>query len=176
MQEAPPSPQPAPAAEAPAPDPQAVLARAGEVVAELLKRLAFDARITPSSESDEIRFRILVEEPARLIGRRGATINDLQFLVNRILQRSFKGVPRVYLDVDAPEEPPAPRLNARLQALVEQVRRWGNPVDLGLLNEAERQEVIDAFARDREIEVVPVTPAPSASGLQPMRLQVRGGR
>jgi spoIIIJ-associated protein len=153
-----------------------VVARAEEVVSGLLQRLGFEARLSSSVEPNEVRLKILVEEPARLIGRRGSTINDLQFLVNRILQRSFKGMPRLYLDVTAPEDKVAAQVSERLQGLAEQVRRWGDPADLGSLNAVERQAALDAFARDRELEVVPVTPAPNANGLQPMRLQLRGGR
>jgi spoIIIJ-associated protein len=177
MQEAPPAlpSSVSPPADPPA-DPVLVIAHAEEVIGELLKRLGFEARISSSVESKEIRLRILVEEPARLIGRRGATINDLQFLVNRILQRSFTGMPRLYLDVTAPEDKEVAQISEPLRTLAEHVRRWGNPADLGSLNAVERQAAIDAFARDRELEVVPVSPAPNGNGLQPMRLQLRGER
>lgn len=177
MQEAPPSlPSPVPSNGEPPADPRLVVARAEEVVGELLKRLGFEARISSSSEPNEIRLRLLVEEPARLIGRRGVTINDLQFLMNRILQRSFKGMPRLYLDVTAPEDKVAAQISEPLRELAEHVRRWGDPAELGSLNAVERQAAIDAFARDRELEVVPVTPVPNGNDLQPMRLQLRKGR
>ena len=169
-------PSPASSNGEPPADPRLVVARAEEVVGELLKRLGFEALITTSSEPNEIRLRILVEEPARLVGRRGATINDLQFLMNRILQHSFKGMPRLYLDVTVPEDKAAAQISEPLRGFAEHVRRWGDPADLGSLNAVERQAAIDAFARDRELEVVPVTPAPNANDLQPMRLQLRGGR
>lgn len=161
---------------APPSDPQAIAARAEEIVAELLKRLNFEVSITSRVAPDEIRLRLVVEEPARLIGRRGATINDLQFLATRILHRAFKEMPRLYLDVSAPEDQVAARISDRLRELADQVRRWGNPVDLGALDPTEREAAVNAFARDRELEVAPAAPAPNADGRQPMRLQLRGTR
>ncbi|MCC7517766.1 MAG: hypothetical protein IT578_01125 [Verrucomicrobiae bacterium] len=157
-------------------DLSAIAARTEEIASALLARLGFEARLAASVGSNEIRLRLLVEEPARLIGRRGAMINDLQFLMSRILQRLFKEMPRLYLDVVAPEAPPPPQISERLQDFAERVRRWGDPVDLGALDATERQAAVDAFARDRELEVVPAAAAPNAAGLQPMRLQLRSSR
>ena len=86
-------------------DPEAVKKEAEETLGTMLTMLQFQATMSSSLEKDVIRIRLKSEEAGRLIGRRGSTINEIQFLLNRILQRRHKVVPRVYLDVDSPIEP-----------------------------------------------------------------------
>jgi hypothetical protein len=56
------------------------------------------------------------------------------------------------------------------------VRRWGEPVELGPMDAAERKAIEDFFARDREVEAVPASEGCDSKGLQPMRLQIRAAR
>lgn len=77
---------------------------ARQILNEMLPLLAFDVQMTSAIEGTNVRIQMKCGDAARLIGRRGATINEIQFLVNRILQRRHKNVPRFYLDVEGGKE------------------------------------------------------------------------
>src|ERR1044072_7849982 len=120
-------------AEAPV-DMNAIAQESQTLLADMLRLLSFDAQLTAQIEKENVRIRMQCEEAGRLIGRRGATVNEIQFLLNRILQRRHKIVPRIFLDVDGPKEAPPepdPEIVSRVQAQADKVRRWGDPVDLG---------------------------------------------
>src|SRR4051812_28855969 len=74
--------------------------QAKEVLGTMLPLLSFEAKLTANIEPNGVRIRMECEDAGRLIGRRGATVNEIQFLLNRILQRRHKAIPRIFLDVD----------------------------------------------------------------------------
>ncbi len=179
-----------------------------EILASLLRLLAFEVKLSSTIEQGSLRIQLECEDAGRLIGRKGATVNELQFLLNRILQRRHEFVPRIFLDVDGPlekeKEPspaqpapikPAPvqpspvqlppvqpppvelkpdeKLIQRVKEIAAQVHRWGDPVELGTLNTAERKIVQEQVAMDRELEAVSLEPAADPSRPQKMQLRVR---
>ena len=174
-----------------------------EILASLLRLLAFEVKLSSTIEQGNLRIQLECEDAGRLIGRKGATVNELQFLLNRILQRRHEIVPRIFLDVDGPREKngetkpgqpapvqpapvqPAPvqpppvepradeKLIQRVKEIAAQVHRWGEPVALGTLNAAERQIVQDVVAKDPELEAVSLEPAADPSRPQKMQLRVK---
>lgn len=211
-------PQPVSAPSAPPPpDPEVLGREAAEVLATMLPMLNFRATMKTTLEKDTIRIQLECEEAARLIGRRGSTINELQFLLNRILQRRHKMAPRVFLDVDAPlvlekerekdarastdskscpppsttdairtdasmptftsvEELPKPNVSPlliRVESIASQVRRWGDAMELGAMNDEERDIVRGYFQKDRELEAIVLEGQNGGKGLLKMRIQLR---
>ncbi len=162
-------------------DPQAIAQEARELLSELLRLLSFTVELTVEIEKENVRIRMKCEDAGRLIGRRGSTVNEIQFLVNRILQRRHKTVPRVFLDVDGPQEQqqerqtePDPEVVTRVQLQADQVRRWGDPVDLGSVSPEDRAVLLNYFAKDREIEIVSLDPHGDPTRPQRMQLKVKG--
>jgi spoIIIJ-associated protein len=74
------------------------------VLQEMLALLSFQAQMNPAIESGTVRIHLQSEDAGRLIGRKGSTVNEIQFLLNRILQRRHKSIPRIFLDVDGQRE------------------------------------------------------------------------
>ncbi len=168
-----PEPQTA-AAEIPAADMDVIIQECQQVLGDMLRLLAFDARLSCLADSSHLRIRLECEDAGRLIGRRGSTVNEIQFLLNRILQRRHKTMPRIFLDVNAPPQAQAAsELSARILALADQVRRWGEPADLGPMNAFDCQAVQAVLARDRELEIVSASDRMDANGMQSMRIQLK---
>jgi len=149
------------------------------LLGDMLRLLSFDAQLTAQVEKDIVRIRMQCEDAGRLIGRRGSTVNEIQFLLNRILQRRHKVVPRIFLDVDGPKEiqqpdaEPDPEIVTRIQAQADKVRRWGDPVEIGPIHAADRQVLVDFFAKDRELEIVSLEPDADPSKTQKLQLRLR---
>ncbi len=159
-------------------DLNALSQEAKEILGSMLPLLSFEAKLTSSVENESVRIRVECENAARLIGRRGATVNEIQFLLNRILQRRHKLVPRIFLDVDGPKEAQAianqivnEKIVEQAQALAERVRRWGEPLELGPIHAVDRKAIQEIFAKDRELEVTALDPNMDPS--KPQRVQIR---
>ncbi len=160
------------------PDPRVGLAQeAEEILKSMLPLLSFEAKLITSIETNNVRIQMECEDAGRLIGRKGSTVNEIQFLLNRILQRRHKTIPRIFLDVNGSrEKEKAATVNeeliARVQALADKVRRWGEPVELGAMNAEDRKIIEELFAEDQEMEVAKLG-LKEDSGLQKMVLQLK---
>lgn len=158
----------------PAPiDMKMVAQQAEEVLGTMLRLLTFQVKLSTVADDQSIRISLECEDPGRLIGRRGMTVNQLQYLLNRVLQRKHPALPRIYLDVAGrgEKEKISEEFIERISDAGNQVRRWGQPVDLGTLKPPEQKTVQDMFNQDPELEVVSVDP--DAGPAKPQRMQLR---
>ncbi|MEI6084596.1 MAG: KH domain-containing protein [Verrucomicrobiota bacterium] len=129
-----------------------------DVLTQILAGLGIPATITLDTQTGVTRLLITTAEPARLIGKHGQTLSQLQFLVNRILFRHDPNAPRVTLDCDgggtaAPVQPTDDLLD-KCTAAAGSVRRWGDSVLIGPYGTDERRRIEDYFAQDVEIEAI----------------------
>ena len=74
-------------------------AKPKETLEGLLNSLGFSASVAETHMDDNIFLEIQTEDPGRLIGRQGQTLSQLQYVVNRLLFRQDRDVPKVTLDV-----------------------------------------------------------------------------
>ncbi|MEY2597841.1 MAG: hypothetical protein RLZZ142_100 [Verrucomicrobiota bacterium] len=96
--------------------------------------------------------QVYTAEKARLIGRHGEVLDDLQALLNRILQARDKGAPKVQVDVEHYRAMQEDALVARVREMADSVRQTGRPLQLEPMNGYERRIVHNAFADDPEIQ------------------------
>ena len=94
---------------------------------------------------------IRTREAGRLIGRDGHTMEDLQYLLNRILNRGEEGAANVIVDVEGYRQKEKQDFLGRVRELADQVRTTGRPIALAPMNSFDRRLVHQAFADDPEI-------------------------
>jgi spoIIIJ-associated protein len=138
---------------APKVSPEEVQPTAHEILSTLLKMLHFETELQAESNGQNLRFLIKCEDAGRLIGRGGNNLSGLQFLLNRLIFRKMAGAPRVYIDVEGFKEQIDGDVLKRAQAVAEQVRRWGEPLELASMNSYERRVIHQHFTNDPEIVV-----------------------
>src|SRR5690606_5987860 len=84
-------------------------------------------------------------------GRRGETLEQVQFLLNRVLQAEDHNAPRVQVDVEHYRLMKVDDLVARVKHLAESVKATGLPVQLEPMNSYQRHIVHNAFKDDPEV-------------------------
>jgi spoIIIJ-associated protein len=94
---------------------------------------------------------IHTREAGRLIGRDGHTLEDLQYLLNRILNRHDDTAAGVIVDVEGYRQKESQDFLGRVRELAEQVRRTGRPLVLAPMNSFDRRLVHQAFADDPDL-------------------------
>jgi len=133
--------------------PEQIRPAAEEILTKLLRMLRFETQIEAEINGENLRFRIKCEDAGRLIGRGGSNLSGLQFLLNRMMFRKVAGAPRVFIDVEGFKEEIDSDVLKRAEAAAEQVRRWGESLELAPMNSYERRVIHQHFANDPEIEV-----------------------
>jgi spoIIIJ-associated protein len=126
--------------------------QAKEIVDTLLGYLGFVVHVTKDETTDGPALQIFTEEAEWLIGRRGERLDDIQYLVNRILQTHAKNAPRIRIDVEHFRTMREDDLIGDVQGFAEKVRATGRPVKLHPMNSYNRRIIHHLFADDPEIE------------------------
>ncbi len=68
---------------------------------ELLELMNINGMVTVKEEEDKLNIDISGKKSAILIGRRGKTLNEMQYLANAVLRRQFDGIHKmVIVDVE----------------------------------------------------------------------------
>lgn len=122
-----------------------------EVLDTILGYLGFVVEIQEQQRDGHQVLQILTHEPERLIGRRDVVIDDLQYLVNRVLAAQEPPGPRVIVDVEHHRAMRDDALVEKVHHLAQAVRSTGRPIQTEPLNSYDRRIVHNAFKDDPEI-------------------------
>ena len=76
------------------------LNQARDILDTMLGFLGFVVHIEDDSTADGPGLQVFTEEAELLIGRRGERVDDIQYLVNRLLRIRDRASPRVRIDVE----------------------------------------------------------------------------
>ncbi len=123
-----------------------------ELLDTMLGYLGFAFEIQEAvAEDGTISLQIYTAEAERLIGPEGQTLDDLQFLVNRVLQARDRHAPRVIVDVEHHRAMRQDGFLHKIRVLADQVRLTGRSVQLEPMNSFDRRLVHNAFKDDAQI-------------------------
>lgn len=125
--------------------------RARETLELMLGHLGLVFEVEEMEPSGRHVLNIHTREAGRLIGRDGHALDDLQYLLNRILNRNDEEAANVIVDVEGYRQKEKQDFIGHVRELADQVRRTGKPVTLEAMNSFDRRLVHQAFAEDVEI-------------------------
>jgi len=130
------------------------LEQARQILDTLLGYLGFAVRIEEEDGPEGPTLQVLTEQSEQLIGRRGEVLDDIQYLVNRILQRREPDAPRIRVDVEYFRTMREDRMLAKVKEMAERVRATGQPQVLTPMNSYYRRLVHNLFVNDPEVASV----------------------
>ena len=124
--------------------------RPRELLELMLGHLGFVFELEESRSQEHLVLNIRTRDPARLIGRDGRIIDDLQYLLNRMLDRGHESGPenRVIVDVEGHRQKEQLDFLSEIRTRAEEVRRTGKAETLPPMNAYERWAIHQAFQDD----------------------------
>lgn len=105
----------------------------------VLKTMGLDAGVEKSSREGNVLFNISGEGLGLIIGRRGQTLDSLQYIVNTVANRYAEKRIRIILDAENYRSKRKETLEQLADRISLQVKRSGKPVRLEPMNPAERK-------------------------------------
>ena len=124
---------------------------AREILDTMLGYLGFVCEIEEHADEHGICLHVYTPEKDRLIGHNGETLDNIQFLLNRVMQAKNKDAPRVQVDVEHYREMRDDALVQKVRQLAEVVRKTRRPYHLDPMNAYERRIIHNAFKDDPEV-------------------------
>lgn len=106
-----------------------------------------DATISIEEGSDRIYFKVQGGNAAVLIGKRGQTLEAIQYLVEKIVNRNREERIRIQVDVEGYLENRRINLEKTASRLAEKVKRTGKPANIGQMNAHDRR-IVHIFLKD----------------------------
>lgn len=125
---------------------------AREVLDTMLGYLGFVTEVELDSSRDENSIQVLTGEPELLIGKRGERLDDIQYLVNRIVQSQNRQAPRIRVDIDHHREIQEQNLIDEAEHLAERVVHSGEPAKMPPLNSYHRRLVHNHFTEHAKVQ------------------------
>jgi spoIIIJ-associated protein len=122
-----------------------------EILDTMLGYLGFVAEIQEVETENGRQLQVFTAESDILIGRDGEVLEDLQFLLNRILQAQDRNAPKVQVDVAHWRAMRDDRLRSRIRQIADTVRVSGRPVKLEPMNSYDRRIVHNTLKDDPDV-------------------------
>ncbi len=112
----------------------------------ILTPLGFDFSLSSEPYEDGVMIMISGKDARFLIGDEGDRLDDLQYLVNRLVQAEWDTAPRVRVDCDRYRERAEAKLLRRARSRADRVLKTGKPLLMERLNAYQRRLVHNALA------------------------------
>lgn len=128
------------------PDTERLTTLALSAAESLLKPLSFDYTLSTEPYEDSIVLHIESTDASHLIGEEGDRLDDLQYLVNRLVQAEWEQAPRVRVDCDRYRERAEEKIIRRARSRAQRVLQTGKPLLMEKLNAYQRRLVHNALA------------------------------
>ena len=121
-------------------------ALATEAATSLLTPLGFQYTLSTEPYEDGISLLIESTDARFLIGDEGDRLDDLQYMVNRLVQARWEEAPRVRVDCDNYRARAEAKLLRRARSRAERVLKTGTPLLMEKLNAYQRRLVHNELA------------------------------
>ncbi|MBR5888215.1 MAG: hypothetical protein IKZ07_08405 [Akkermansia sp.] len=129
---------------------QKITEEAIRVAHAILAPLGYDYSLSTEPTADEpngVTLMISGADARYIIGDEGDKLDDLQYLVNRLVQAGWEDAPRIRVDCDHYRERAENKLLRRARSRAERVLQSGRPLMMEKLNAYQRRLVHNELAK-----------------------------
>jgi len=130
---------------------EAAKERAKEILSEILKHVDLPIVIETEAKNDHIHLNIISNGSGLLIGKRGKTLQALQYLVSKILQKETGENLSVVVDTENYRSKREESLTELAHQLCEKVKRSHRPLTTGPMNAQDRRIIHLALKEDQDV-------------------------
>lgn len=134
--------------------PDTIREDARRILDTMLGHLGFFTTIEDEETEEGPGLQILTDDSRLLIGRHGDRLDDIQFLLNRLLLQRHPDAPRFRVDVGHYRNQRETEMVEKITALAERVRETGKAVRINPLNSYYRRIVHNALKDNPHVESV----------------------
>jgi spoIIIJ-associated protein len=132
-------------------DNDAAIAVARDLAQEILKTMGVEAALSEKTESNQNWINVKVAEPGILIGKRGQTLDAIQYLADKIVNKQCGKGSRVIFDVEGYVESRKTELKDLAARLASKALKTGKPSTMTRMNAHDRRIVHMSLKKNRAV-------------------------
>ncbi len=129
-------------------NPEEVKARAEKFLTDMFAAMGFEVKITQSFEDDTLSVNLDGENMGTLIGKRGQTLDSIQYLTSLVVNKGKASYVRVKIDTEDYRDRRKATLENLAKNIAFKVKKTRRPVYLEPMNPYERRIIHSALQND----------------------------
>jgi spoIIIJ-associated protein len=118
----------------------------------LLERMGVKTEVEGFLKEGNLYLEIKGDQEGILIGKHGRTLESLQMLINRMVNKQLKSSMRVLIDIDDYRKRRVDRMAKMAQRLGEKAKRTGHSLTVGPLNAHDRRIIHITLKEDPSLK------------------------
>ncbi|MBA3030770.1 MAG: KH domain-containing protein [Desulfobacteraceae bacterium] len=118
---------------------------------KILNFIVEDADIRFEVKERAIKYHVTSEKSALIIGKRGQTLEAIQYLLEKILNKNRTGKVRINVDIEGYLESRKDSLEEMAVKLADKAKKTGKPVSAGNMNAHDRKVIHLTLKNDRKV-------------------------
>jgi len=134
------------------PDEEDGLSTAKETLENILERIPVDSTVKAEYIDGKISLNIVGDKSGLLIGRRGKTLDALQFIVNRVVNKTLEKKIRVVVDSENYRQRRIESLTQMALKIGDKAKRIMKPISTNPMNPHDRRIVHIALKEDEKLD------------------------
>jgi len=124
---------------------------AQQILKAILERVEFDGEVEVQEDAERSYLNIRGDGSGLLIGRKGQTLDALEYLLNKIIHKHQEGKKRIVVDTENYRARREEALVDLARRLGDKARKLGRPVTISPMNAHDRRIVHLALQEDRTL-------------------------
>jgi len=130
---------------------EAALTIAQELAKKIFKTLSIDADMTVSNDSNQWWIKVKADEPGILIGKKGQTLEAIQYLVDKVVNKQCGKRNQIIIDVEGYVESRKAELKDLASRLAKKASKTGKPSTMSRMNAHDRRVVHVMLKNNRSV-------------------------
>jgi len=122
-----------------------------EVLQKIVDSITVDAKIEIAEKSHNTVFNVVGGNSALLIGKRGKTLEAIQLLVEKVINKKNEKRNRTIVDIEGYKEKRISSLKSLAKRLADKCKRFGKPMSLGEMNAHDRRIIHITLKSDKGV-------------------------
>lgn len=123
-----------------------------ELMVGLLERMGLKTEVMGLIREGDLYLDVKGDREGILIGKHGRTLESLQFLINRMVNKQLKEPVKIFLDINQYKERRADSLTKMAARLGEKAKSMGKTITVGPFNAHDRKIIHLTLKEDPSIE------------------------
>ncbi len=142
----------------------------------VLSKMNVDVEVEKSEDEESIMLKITGKDSGIIIGRRGETLDALQYLTSLVVNRQSEEYKRVTIDIENYRQKREDTLVKLAERLAERVVRYRKNVTLEPMNPYERRIIHSTLQNNKLVETHSVGDEPNRKVIITLKLGTGNGR